>query len=63
MVLGFTAINWILLLASTLVWPLVAVVIYFIWRSAKRHGHADEEQRRALLEAAAAAEQARSSES
>jgi flagellar basal body-associated protein FliL len=63
MVLGFTAINWIVLLASTLVWPLVAVVIYFIWRSAKRHDDADAAQRRALLEAAAASEQAKGSES
>jgi flagellar basal body-associated protein FliL len=61
MVLGLTAINWIILIPATLVWPLVAIVLYPIWRSAKRHEHADEAQRRALLEAAAT-KQAPSSE-
>ncbi len=63
MVLGLTAINWIILIPATLVWPLVGVVLYFLWRSAKRHDDADAAQRRALLEAAAAAQQAPSSES
>jgi flagellar basal body-associated protein FliL len=63
MVLGLTAINWIILIPATMVWPLVAVVIYFIWRSAKRHEDADAAQRRALLEAAAAAERAQGPES
>ena len=62
MVLGLTAINWIILIPATLVWPLVGVVLYFIWRSAKRHDDVDKAQRQALLDAAAAAQQAPGSE-
>ena len=58
MVLGLTAINWIILIPATLVWPLVAVVVivYVVAnRSAKRHEEsADAAQRQALLDAAAA---------
>ena len=63
MVLGLTAINWIILIPATLVWPLVGVVLYFVWRSAKRHDDADAAQRRALLDAAAAGQHAPGSES
>ncbi len=62
MALGLTAINWIILIPATLVWPLVGIVLYFIWRSAKRHGDVDKAQRQALLDAAAAAQQAPGSE-
>jgi hypothetical protein len=55
---GFTAINWIVLLAATLVWPLVAIVLYFLWRWSKTHEDEDAARRKALLEAAAAAQQA-----
>jgi nitrogen fixation-related uncharacterized protein len=63
MVVGLTAINWIILIPATLVWPLVGIVLYFVWRSAKRHDDADSAQRRALLEAAAASERTPGSES
>ena len=53
MLLGLTAINWIILIPATLCWPVVGVVLYLIWRSAKRHTTHDDAQREALLEAAA----------
>ena len=37
MLLGLTALTWIILIPATLCWPAVGLVIYFIWRSAKRH--------------------------
>jgi hypothetical protein len=63
MVLGLTAINWIILIPATLVWPLVGIVLYFIYKSAKRHEEHDDAQRQALLDAAAAAQQAPGPES
>ncbi len=51
--LGLTALTWIILIPATLCWPAVGVLLYFIWRSAKRHTAHDDAQREALLEAAA----------
>jgi hypothetical protein len=53
MLLGLTAINWIILIPATLCWPAVGFVIYLIWRSSKRHTADDDARREALLEAAA----------
>jgi hypothetical protein len=52
-VLGLSALSWVLLIPAVAVWPLAAVVVYLIWRWAKRSGEADEAQRRSLLDAAA----------
>jgi hypothetical protein len=52
-VLGLTALSWLLLIPAVAVWPVVGVIVYFLWRWAKRSSEADEEQRKALLEAAA----------
>jgi hypothetical protein len=52
-VLGLSALSWVLLIPAVAVWPLVGLVIYLIWRWAKRSTEADEAQRRALLDAAA----------
>ena len=54
--LGLTALSWVLLIPAVLCWPVVGFVVYLVWRSAKRHGDADDAQRKALLEAAARAE-------
>jgi hypothetical protein len=52
-VLGLSALSWVLLIPAVAVWPLVGLVIYLIWRWAKRSTEADEAQRQALLDAAA----------
>ena len=40
--LGLSALSWVLLIPAVLVWPVVFVVGYLIWRSSKRHTEADE---------------------
>lgn len=50
--LGLTALSWLLLIPAVAVWPVVGIIVYFIWRWAKRSAEADEAQRKALLEAA-----------
>jgi hypothetical protein len=52
-VLGLSALSWVLLIPAVAVWPLVGLVIYLIWRWAKRSTEADEARRKALLDAAA----------
>jgi membrane protein implicated in regulation of membrane protease activity len=56
-VLGLSALSWVLLIPAVAVWPLVGLVIYLIWRWAKRSTAEDEARRRALLEAAAKADE------
>ncbi len=51
--LGLSALSWVLLIPAVAVWPLVGLVIYLIWRWAKRSTEADEARRKALLDAAA----------
>jgi heme/copper-type cytochrome/quinol oxidase subunit 2 len=51
-VLGLSALSWVLLIPAVLVWPVVFVAGYMVWRWSKRHTEADEAQRRSLLEAA-----------
>ena len=53
MVLGLTALSWILLIPATMCWPVAGLIVYLVWRSAKRHEEIDAAQRKALLEAAA----------
>jgi hypothetical protein len=55
-VLALTALTWVILVPAVLCWPVVGVAGYLIWRSAKRHGDADNAQREALLAAAARSE-------
>jgi membrane protein implicated in regulation of membrane protease activity len=50
---GLSALSWVLLIPAVAVWPLAGLVIYLIWRWAKRSTEADEAQRKALLDAAA----------
>ena len=57
--LGLTALSWVLLIPAVLCWPVLGFAGYLIWRSAKRHGDADEAQRRALLDAAEQADEPR----
>lgn len=51
--MGLSALSWVLLIPAVAVWPLAGLVIYLIWRWAKRSTEADEAQRKALLDAAA----------
>ena len=53
MVLGLTALTWIILIPATLCWPVVGIAVYFLWRWSKHHEEIDAAQRKALLEAAA----------
>jgi len=50
MPLVFNAIDWVIGVAAIMVWPIVGVAIYFIWRSGKRH---DERERLEREQAAA----------
>jgi len=58
MVLGLTALSWVLLIPATMCWPVAGLIVYLVWRSAKRHEEVDAAQRKALLEAATAAKPA-----
>jgi heme/copper-type cytochrome/quinol oxidase subunit 2 len=56
-VLGLTALSWVLLIPAVGVWPVVGVIVYFVWRWAKRTAEADEARRKELLSAAARPEE------
>ncbi|HEX4520343.1 MAG TPA: hypothetical protein VH063_12250 [Gaiellaceae bacterium] len=54
MLVGLTALTWVILIPATLCWPVAGFIVYLVWRSSREHEeHADAERKR-LLEAAAA---------
>jgi hypothetical protein len=53
--LGLTALTWIILIPATMCWPVAGLIVYLVWRASKEHEESAEEQRQALLEAAAKA--------
>jgi hypothetical protein len=53
MLLGMTALSWLVFIPAVACWPIAGVIVYFVWRWSKHHEEEAEEQRRALLEAAA----------
>jgi hypothetical protein len=36
-VVGLSAINWVVLIPATACWPVAGLVVYFVARSARRH--------------------------
>ncbi len=42
MLLGLSALTWVLLIPATMCWPAAGVVVYLVWRHGKRH---DERER------------------
>ena len=49
MLVGLSALSWVILIPSTLCWPIVGYFGYRIFKSAKRHGDADRLERERLL--------------
>jgi heme/copper-type cytochrome/quinol oxidase subunit 2 len=53
MLLGLTALTWIILIPATMCWPVAGIFVYLLWRWSKKHEEHAEAERERLLEAAA----------
>ncbi len=60
MLIGLTALTWVILIPCTLCWPVAGYVVYLVHRSGKRH---DERERLEREQALAISEQALSAPS
>ncbi len=58
MLVGLTALTWVILIPATMCWPVAGFVVYLVWRSSKHHEEAADAERKRLLDAAAAAQAA-----
>ena len=45
MPLALTALTWVILIPATMCWPVAGVIVYFVWRSAKRHDEREKLER------------------
>jgi hypothetical protein len=54
MLLGLTALTWVILIPATMCWPVAGFIVYLVWRSSQHHEEAAEAERKRLLDAAAA---------
>jgi hypothetical protein len=51
--LAMTALSWLVFIPAVMCWPIAGAIVYVVWKRSKHHEEAADEQRRALLEAAA----------
>ncbi len=56
MIVGWTALTWIILVPAVLCWPVAGFLVYLVWQSAKRHDEREAAERKRLLDAHAAAQ-------